>query len=226
MDYKKQIYYLDYYEKGIKEKALGHIVWLERQGKCEFDVSISKLERLFLGQASVLLLYENNTETIGILDIKNGHGEKNFYVGQLKEKPIGIRISMTPEKWLEKIWEKRTEEIVEQSTDTKMAKNILEDYHICHPFGNDEEYYSVEADILQRLPEIKKLENNSFLLHGYYNYRHLILKNGPNGTITIGVPGVYYEREKKVAAMYGFDNFKGVKNLNNIGCFGYYMRKI
>ena len=249
MDYRKQIYYLDYYENGIKGKALGHIVWQERHGKCEFDVSVSKLERLFLGQASVLLLFDKTVENVGVMDIKEGHGEKNFYIGKIENRPIGVRISLTSGKWLEKVWETESENVIDEPVDTEGAsvttkkmieeknmenpskltewdENVLENYHICHPFGTDEEYYSVEADILQKMPETKTLENNSFLLHGYYNYRHLILKKIPNGTITIGVPGVYYEREKKVAAMYGFHLFKGIKNMNNAGCFGYYMQEI
>jgi len=226
MDYGKQIYYLDYFENGIKGKALGHIVWLECQEKCELDVSVSKLERLFLGQASVLLIYENKEEIIGILDIKNGHAEKNYYIGKMKERPIGIRISMTREKWLEKIWKSEFVEIKKEPEPVKSEKSIFEDYHICHPFGTEEEYYSVEIDTLQKLPQTKVMENNSFLLHGYYNYKHLILCKPSNDKIIIGVPGILYEREKKVAAMYGFNSFKGVKNMNNMGCFGYYMREL
>ena len=53
--------------------------------------------------------------------------------------------------------------------------------------------------------------NNSFLLHGYYNYRYLILarlgKTGERGRYILGVPGHYGNNEKYMAAMFGFDRF-------------------
>ena len=53
--------------------------------------------------------------------------------------------------------------------------------------------------------------NNSFLLHGYYNYRYLILarlgKPGERGRYILGVPGHYGSNEKYMAAMFGFDRF-------------------
>lgn len=53
--------------------------------------------------------------------------------------------------------------------------------------------------------------NNSFLLHGYYNYRYLILarlgKSGERGRYIMGVPGHYGNNEKYMAAMFGFDRF-------------------
>ena len=53
--------------------------------------------------------------------------------------------------------------------------------------------------------------NNSFLLHGYYDYRYLILarlgKPGERGRYILGVPGHYGNNEKYMAAMFGFDRF-------------------
>ena len=53
--------------------------------------------------------------------------------------------------------------------------------------------------------------NNSFLLHGYYNYRYLILarlgKPGERVRYILGVPGHYGNNEKYMAAMFGFDRF-------------------
>ncbi|MCC8059644.1 MAG: hypothetical protein LIO81_02205 [Clostridiales bacterium] len=53
--------------------------------------------------------------------------------------------------------------------------------------------------------------NNSFLLHGYYSYRHLILARleNPGGAprYLLGVPGHYFSNEKNMAAMFGFPGF-------------------
>ncbi len=53
--------------------------------------------------------------------------------------------------------------------------------------------------------------NNSFLLHGYYNYRYLIIAKllNPQGMprYILGVPGHYYSNERYMASMFGFPNF-------------------
>ncbi len=53
--------------------------------------------------------------------------------------------------------------------------------------------------------------SNSFLLHGYYYYRYLILArlNQPGGKARylLGVPGHYVSNEKYMASMFGFSDF-------------------
>ena len=53
--------------------------------------------------------------------------------------------------------------------------------------------------------------SNSFLLHGYYYYRYLILARlnqpGQQGRYLLGVPGHYMSNEKYMAAMFGFKDF-------------------
>ncbi len=111
-------------------------------------------------------------------------------------------------------------------------KKLKEEYPQVHPFGDDRCFISLEPGDLVILPaSFQKLLNNSFLLHGFYNYRHLIL--GPDRELSeegeenfyIGVPGTYFEREKMVAVMFGFEGFEG-KGPVEIGSFGYYMRKV
>lgn len=50
------------------------------------------------------------------------------------------------------------------------------------------------------------LANNSFLLHGYHNYNHLLLAE-EEGRLWLGVPGIYDPREAKVADLFGFPQF-------------------
>lgn len=73
--------------------------------------------------------------------------------------------------------------------------------------------------------------NNSFLLHGYYNYRYLILARleNPKGEprYLLGVPGHYYSNEKYMAAMFGFPNFVlSKKQPTQDGRFGYWYTDI
>ncbi len=73
--------------------------------------------------------------------------------------------------------------------------------------------------------------NNSFLLHGYYNYRYLILARleNPRGKprYLLGVPGHYYSNEKYMANMFGFPHFVlSKKQPSGDGRFGYWYTDI
>ncbi len=70
------------------------------------------------------------------------------------------------------------------------------------------------------------LGSNSFLLHGYYTYGHLILAKmkgmGREGII-IGVPGLYQNRERFLARLFGFEYFKPISKTGSAeGDFGYW----
>lgn len=101
--------------------------------------------------------------------------------------------------------------------------------HIC-PFRDEREYLSIGPGDFVLLPEkYYALANNSFLLHGYYNYGHLILnrvevRNQVN--YYIGVPGNFYEREKQVAILFGFESFECLEEPARAGDYGYYMMKV
>lgn len=66
--------------------------------------------------------------------------------------------------------------------------------------------------------------NNSFLLHGFYNYKYLLLcekvVEGEKKYL-ICVPGLFHQKEQKVAGMFGFTEFEGDKN-KDIMNFGYW----
>jgi len=72
--------------------------------------------------------------------------------------------------------------------------------------------------------------NNSFLLHGYYNYHHLLLTRAERkGELCyyIGVPGVYSEQEQMMASMFGFQEFRMLKGPGTgKGSFGYWCRTL
>lgn len=99
-----------------------------------------------------------------------------------------------------------------------------------HPFGDEREYLSIAPkDFIIFRQQYQKLVHNSFLLHGYYNYRHLILgKFYQNRKILyyLGTPGVYYEKEKMAAEMFGFEAFEYAGDRIENGIFGYYMRRV
>ena len=91
------------------------------------------------------------------------------------------------------------------------------------------EILSIKPQDIGLLPrEIWVYGNNSFLLHGYYNYRYLILARIGDETkgrtrYILGVPGNYYSNEKYMASMFGFPHFVlARKQPSQDGRFGYW----
>lgn len=83
----------------------------------------------------------------------------------------------------------------------------------------------IELGVLEEEMLFRTYLHNSFLLHGYYNYGHLVLDER-NGESRLGVPGNYYEREQMVATMFGFPDFEPAgREKIQTGTFGYYFTK-
>ncbi len=137
------------------------------------------------------------------------------------------------------------EEIVEMTKDTgsgdreskdtkgkvesRKWKQICKVYPHIKPFDDFREYIKLDLKDMVLVSEKKySLVENSFLLHGYYNYNHIILWKKEKTPVKyyIGVPGNFYEKEKQVAVLYGFESFEGVVEPAKEGDFGYYMTEV
>ncbi len=97
-------------------------------------------------------------------------------------------------------------------------KDMFKYYDIVEPFCDGMIYCCVEigADDLKYLPSsCKNAVKNSFLLHGFYLHKHLLIGKYKckkrQKVYVLGVPGNYENSETLVAAMFGFDNFKKAK---------------
>lgn len=103
-------------------------------------------------------------------------------------------------------------------------------YPHINPFRDQREYLSIgPEDFVLFSSESYKAAGNSFMLHGYYNYRHLILtREERRGEVVyyVGVPGNYYDREKQVAVMFGFESFECAQEPAQSSDFGYYMMRV
>lgn len=89
-------------------------------------------------------------------------------------------------------------------------RNLKANYPMFLLYNNKEEIPCVRIEMkdLRELP--KKywyLGNNSFLLHGFFNYRYLILGEIEKERWFIGVPGVYQHQERVMASIFGFSDF-------------------
>lgn len=108
---------------------------------------------------------------------------------------------------------------------------ILENYPVMTPFAGDEHTLCVRMELkdLRQLPkQFWYLGNNSFLLHGFFNYRYFILGMTEEFGVKkwfIGVPGVFQNPERVMAALFGFPEFRSEKKSPiNTGEFGYWYR--
>lgn len=122
----------------------------------------------------------------------------------------------------------------EELADTNIWKKMSDQYTkvLAFDYDNGCEILSIKPQDIGLLPrEIWTYGNNSFLLHGYYNYRHLILaklldpQQPPR--YLLGVPGHYFSNEKYMASMFGFPHFVlAKKQPQGDGRFGYWYTDI
>ncbi len=97
------------------------------------------------------------------------------------------------------------------------------------------QYRKIVRQDIAELPRCEwRLANNSFLLHGFHNYHHLIFMEDGEG-FWLGVPGIFHEREARAAKSFGFPRFVRVeddgleldeneKSMNDD--FGYWCRRV
>jgi len=118
----------------------------------------------------------------------------------------------------------------DNGTEKVVHKGVWEQLSETHepffPFNNDAECFRIFPKDLNFLQaEYRLFQSNQFLMHGYYNYRHLILfrKKDDLNEYWLGVPGIYHEREKMAARMFGFEKFESANKDYKTGDLGYYL---
>ena len=185
----------------------------------------SRIGKCVIRQQSDIVSAQNNSESIA-------PKEDRAQADEVKEEPIG---RLTEDKWTQ----------------------LLELYPQVHIFPEAQSILIKPKDLIILTEKYHDLTSNSFVLHSYYNYRQLLLFCYPLGTETgkteeanihiaeiqpkdqeteyyLGVPGIYYERERRIAEMFGFEGFENaearmheeIKRGIYNGCFGYYMKRV
>lgn len=88
-------------------------------------------------------------------------------------------------------------------------ENLTENHPLFTPF-DDRETVCIQIE-LRELRDLPRrywyLGNNSFLLHGFFNYRYLVVGKTGGGRWFLGVPGIYQRQERVMAAIFGFPEF-------------------
>ena len=107
---------------------------------------------------------------------------------------------------------------------------LREIYPKVAPFGDKRRYLKITpGDFVILKEKSYRRANNSFLLHGFFTYKHLILhkelRKGEE-VYFVGVPGQFFDQEKEVAILFGFESFEGGREPAKEGDFGYYMMRV
>ncbi|MBR1743410.1 MAG: hypothetical protein IJ733_16370 [Lachnospiraceae bacterium] len=109
------------------------------------------------------------------------------------------------------------------------GNRILRTFPTMYPFKDTERGSCVKMELqdIGCLPmRFWSLSGNRFLLHGYYCYRHLLFFKDEQGVYTLGVPGIYNEKEFKNSIKYGFPFFRPIGEEKRHGAFGYWLMKL
>ena len=202
--------------KGDKDWAeeIG-LVWIplgqERQLVTEFAIEGEKKDEKQQTEVNVSKQFEQSEEKVADVVPKSEPLQAN--VPEKVECPVS-------EEPLQKLENAKSES--EKSFWEKMS----ETHELIYPFGNNTGCFRIfPKDISGLRANYHALRNNQFLMHGYYNYRHLIIwpKKDSENELWLGVPGIYHEREKMAARMFGFEKFEGTKREYRTGDLGYYL---
>lgn len=115
----------------------------------------------------------------------------------------------------------QTAELQAQPVNTWMQtwRYMLKTYPVLNQFTDKNNVLCVRIEIkdVRLLPEkYWSMINNSFLLHGFFNYRYLVFGRVDQNWF-IGVPGVYQKQEHVMASVFGFPDFLPQKEKNDKG---------
>ena len=112
-------------------------------------------------------------------------------------------------------------------------RRLLDCYPHIQPFSDGQIHQCLQLT-MKDLAELRKnswfIGSNQFLARGCQQYHHFLLgvfrdDNGQDSGWVLGIPGIYDEKERFLAGMFGFPNFKPSRESSiRSGQFGYWYR--
>lgn len=235
-EYQGEISYVE------EEPVLFHVMMQEGRGEAPLECMGQTDKLPLIAQISLagIVIYENPSKESAheIRAAEQTKEEISYYAATepevLAEPEKTEEVVTAPKESVQKqsIQEQAVREEMKE-TDKLPKKHIVigsKWEHICsiyprkEPFGDGKQFVRIGLEDFVILSESSyKLAQNSFLLHGYYNYGYLVLYRNADGNYYIGTPGTFYEKEKEVAILYDFTHFECKGDEAKEGTFGYYM---
>lgn len=202
------------------KKNLADIQLKGGKGQTGLDIP---MDELIQNQYNKLFLHPaENSYAVGELICvpEEAVQNKNGKDAKTQEETI---YTISDEKIQEEIKQEEIEQFYEEQECDKWEQ-IKKKYPILYPFKGQGPYVSIKPVDLQLLKSsYHNLNNNTFLMHGFYRYRHMILGeySMDKGTFFyIGVPGEFVKKEQSTAAMCGFEGYE------HSGDLGYYLYRV
>jgi len=201
------------------------------KGRCEYSLSMKELQKVNVSK--IFFVFGN--DYYGIADLC----EVPEYFAYKKEDKRGAEKEdkQGEEQGAEQGAEQDDKQAEEQEDDQdgELLNDCLEPqpdkwevikkkYPILYPFRGQGPYVSIKPVDLQLLDsKYHHLSNNSFLMHNFYQYKHLILGEydwEKGNFFYVGVPGEFVKKEQNTAAMFGFEGYE------HSGDLGYYLYRV
>lgn len=204
----QNIQYLYEYQNGKRIRNLGFMKIEPQMDKCMIQIYAKDIDQV------KGILFQKET------------GER--YVGTWEAEFLEMEEKMTESREEESAIEPQEEKrVTEPQEEELQVEEYIEPSNVT--------YEKIQRQGLSRLPRKEwRIANNSFLLHGFYNYHHLLYIED-DGQVWIGVPGIYHEREKMAAHAFGFPEFRRIADVsvelnenekNTYEDFGYWCRQV
>ncbi len=141
--------------------------------------------------------------------------EKVTQQEQPKEESIILEKNKYEDKSSSKNEQQTSRQNEIQTNEIKEFEELFINADIINVFSDDDLYDCIEVtpqQIEKAIGSDEIILGNSFLIHGYYNFKHILFgrveDNDRHTKYFIGVPGIYCNRERYMASMFGFVNFK------------------
>ena len=103
----------------------------------------------------------------------------------------------------------------------------------CYPNGANSGQRA-DADNSEKVQAAQDSRANVHVADNSYGTTRYATKGHSKTEYYLGVPGIYYERECRIAEMFGFEGFENgearmheeIDRVAHTGCFGYYMKRV
>ena len=218
---------------------------VEAEEKAEEEVS-AELEEMAGEEVSAELEMEAESEEKAEEEVS---AEPEVYPGPsfMPEESEDIGISRNDKEYIE--WHIPVEEMPDLDRELRMEEQMWERGYWSHsrpepwpeepritwrqlssmypkylPFDGEKNWEILRLSLqdIGRLPrDYWHLGTNDFVVHGFYDHRHLILVCDPqSGSYYLGVPGEALEQDRRVAELFGFRKYRPA------GQFGYWLTGI
>lgn len=162
---------------------------------------------------------------------EEGSQPELLQIEEIETKPENGDITITEEEKADEMPLTRMQVFTRMQEDCDYVDAFDDDtYYDCMEVTPDKLRTLLQSDDPEALAvDGTDIEQNSFLMHGFYTFRHILVGRvqSDENALLIGVPGVYSNKERFMAGMFGFNNFR---RSHRSDCrnpyFGYWYREI